>query len=131
VGTGYWVKNKSDATTLKCWGYPVTSDFEITLPEHTKTPYWVMIGSPYQSPISYEKIRFQNKAVSDIYVSWETAYQNGFIDSKGFGYEPSAGGYFTVGPDIYYPDRNQMEPWRGYWLLITRPEELKVLFSKQ
>jgi hypothetical protein len=75
-------------------------------------------------------VQFTNKAVSVNAMSWQDAYVLGIVESKALGFDPAHQSYFTAGPSFSYPDRNALQPWYGYWLLIYRPEELTITFKE-
>jgi hypothetical protein len=129
-GTAYWFLQHESAgiADFSYEGYTPTQDFQLLIKAHKVAPYWIMFGTPFNSSIDCTKIEFLNTAVNVFSQPWVDAVTSKMIASKAFGFESNM--FFEVGPSQYLPQKTDLEPWHGYWLLIGRPEELTITFPK-
>ncbi len=125
VGTPYWFLHQGSPVTLFFAGRPNTTDFQITIPEHTMAPYWVMIGHPFNHATLCSDVKFSSVS-TPIPQPWPDAYASGIVESTAAGFEPATHSFFGVGPGEFMVDRDRLEPWYGYWLLVRTPEPVTI-----
>jgi hypothetical protein len=84
-----------------------------------------MFGTPSLSAVPCSEVQFNTPSHSTA-LSWIDAYAANLFEAKGFGFNAATSQYFSVGPDGTNPDRNQIEPWYGYWFLVRTTEPLTI-----
>lgn len=129
-GAAYWFINTGAGgdKDIHYQGRAAAGDFELTIPPHGSAPFWIMFGTPFASPVPAESLTFRNTFVSPDAKGWAEAYVLKMVESSAIGFDSAARGLFTVGPPSAFPHRTSLDPWMGYWLLVTRPEQLVIRF---
>jgi hypothetical protein len=117
-------------------GYVPVDDYELIIPAHQTAPYWVMIGLPFDQPIAAADLRFKNITKrGDSWLSWQEAYSSGnpslrIVESNLQGWNVELNQFQGITVPEWNDDLFQLNPWWGYWFLITDPTELHILFPK-
>lgn len=126
VGTPYWLLNAGSPHTLSFPGNLIATDQTVTIPSQPATTHWAMFGTPMGHRVSCSDVRFSLASDPGNRVDWKTAYRNNWVESMAIGFDSSTSGYFTTGLADYLPDRTVLEPWFGYWLLVTTPQAVNI-----
>lgn len=139
-GIPYWLCDSSSVSdkSISYSGTVPAADFVMTIPAHTQAPYWIAIGTPFTKSVSADSIQFKNAAKrGDTWISWADAYSSGdsskrIVDSNAQEWDASRNEFIRVTPSALsvLGDKIQMDPWCGYWLLVTDNNELDIRFVK-
>jgi parallel beta-helix repeat protein len=132
LGIPYWflISDSNLIKSLSFTGNALSSDFKLSIPAHTSAPYWIMLGNPFNREISCDNLLFTNSTLSSDSKNWEQAVALKWVESKAQGFNNATQQFFTAGPLTYVPDRTNLQPWYGYWLLIDRPEAITITIPK-
>jgi hypothetical protein len=112
-GRGYFLKLDADVT-LSTLGVAVSraQAFVIELP-----PGWNLIGDPFEQEVLVSDLRFAREGEGPI--SLAEAVDKGWVGPSVYQYTQAAG-YSTV---------DRLQPWRGYWILVTVEGGVRMLVS--
>jgi hypothetical protein len=132
-GVPYWFIEPKATTdkTISLQGYPSRADFRVQLdarPSPNGAPYWIMFGTPFSVDVPAANLSFTSTAVSSDPKTWSDANRLKLVESKALGFDTAAQQYFTLGPSDTHPDRTNLQPWFGYWLLVDTPDALTINF---
>jgi hypothetical protein len=139
VGSVYWLldtRSKTD-TTINFMGSELQTDYEISVGPRQAAPYWVMLGTPFASQIDFNRFRFKDVVKrGDTWLTWDQAYSatdasKRIVETKLIGWEPSTSQFFTASLPVWKGDKEVMDPWYGYWFLVTDPNQLQIKVLKQ
>ena len=112
-GRGYFLKLDADVTVSALGvAVPRTQSFLIEL-----QPGWNLIGDPYPQEVSVSWLRFEREGETPI--SFADAVSRGWIGPSVYQYTQAAG-YSTV---------DRLQPWRGYWILVTVEGGVRMLVA--
>lgn len=125
MGVPYWFQESVGPKTLSYKGYARTTDQQISIPAHASAPYWIMIGQPFEHSTPCSSILFSSTS-HPIPLPWAEAYNAAIVESNAQGFE--ANSFFSTGPEGFMVERNYLQPWYGYWLLIRTTEPVTITF---
>ncbi len=126
-GTPYWFLNLNPATDLNVSGYPTSGPQTIQFSSLSPAPHWVMFGHMQSQPVNAASITFSTTSHPTA-MNWQDANTNGVVDGTAMGFENSTSSFFTAGPSAFLPQRPNLEPWYGYWLLINTSDAVTMTF---
>lgn len=124
VGIPYWFYEMNGKKTLSFEGMPNLTDWKIQIPAHISAPYWVLIGQPFDHSTDISKVTISTDPSHLSPLGWLDASQAGIISSMAQGYESAKQQFFTVGESGGVADKNQFDPWYGYWVLVFSSEPI-------
>jgi hypothetical protein len=133
-GNAYWLFNSSSSKTLSYDGLIPADDYTYNIQAHADAPYWVAIGTPFNSPIDLANIRFKCLNVAgDQWLTWEQAFSQNdrskrLVDSMIQRYDAPVKQFSNISIPQWGGVRDKLDPWYGYWLLVntTQPISIKV-----
>lgn len=127
VGEAYWFMGGS-GKTINYTAIPNDAGEKVvSIPAHATAPNWIMIGHPLEIPVPCENVRFR---INTTEKSWADAVSAGWIEAALQGFDASSQSYFAVGlPSNPGVQKNFLEPWYGYWMLVKAPQKLDILFN--
>lgn len=105
-GKGYWLKIFQDLD-LNALGTPVPVDVSYRL---ELQPGWNLIGNPFPLPVSVANLQFQRGGEGPF--GFDAAVNLGWLSPALWGFTQATG----------YEQAQTLEPWRGYWVLVTIEE---------
>lgn len=137
-GIPYWLVEPQVSVnkSLQVQGTAGMTDFVITLPAHSHSPYWIQVGTPFPTEISADSILFKDVSKrGDVWLSWEQAYSASnqslrIIDSTAQGWDSDTSGFDRIGPSVWNPDSSDFKPWCGYWMLVMDSGQMEICFPK-
>jgi hypothetical protein len=131
-GIAYWMMAREQTTdkSIQYQGFPSTGDFKIQLAAHANAPYWVQLGTPFGADIPCSKVTFSTKSMNGQALDWASANASNLVSSMALGFENATQQFFSVGVPDFHPDRENLQPWYGYWLLVNTPDEMTITFPE-
>lgn len=124
-GSSYWMICGKANPPISFFGTPSMNPAQITFPAGN-SPRWVTFGHPFDVPVSADAVKFSN-AEHPTPLGWADAYDAGMVEGNAMGFD--SGRIFTVGPSRYMMERQQLEPWHGYWLLLYSPDPVTLTIA--
>lgn len=130
IARPYWFVETKTPVPISFRGHAYNQAYSFTFPS-SGNPHWVMFSLPYNHFISCDSVNFTlpssiGNNLSGDTLSWQMAFNEGRISSTAQGYDSSIGSFFTASIASYHADRNLLEPWYGYWLLVFGPDTITL-----
>lgn len=128
---GYWMTLTS-AVQIKYSAIPNNDpSTTVEIPAHVKAPYWIMIANPYNKPVKCADIKFFTGDDPSNAVGWDTAARvKGWIESTAIGWSNQGQCYINAST-LGISDRDSLEPWYAYWMMVKTTQKLSIVFPNK